>query len=270
MRRINGDGVELVGARRGRGRSRPPAPRLPGLGTALAPSDPDPNGCGFPGRCTRPARLRRLRQAAGDRRLRLRPSASPTCSPCSTTRASRRPTSSATTGARRSRGRWRCWRPSASTGSSRSRSGIPTAFAARGIEQRRLSWYMLLFQFEEAEELLRQDDWALMREWAASHPDLDQAIADLARPGALTAALNWYRASLHPRADLEPRGRCRRCRPTRSASSAPATPSWSRTQMSESGHLRRRRVALRAHRGRRALDACSSSPSASTRCCLTS
>ncbi len=84
--------------------------------------------------------------------------------------------------------------------------GHPTAFASRGIDQRRLSWYMLLFQFEEAEELLRQDDWALMREWAASHPDLDHALQDLARPGALTAALNWYRASLHPRGDLEQRG----------------------------------------------------------------
>ena len=84
--------------------------------------------------------------------------------------------------------------------------GHPTAFGARGIEQRRLSWYMLLFQFEEAEALLRKDDWALMREWAASHPDLDQAIEDLSRPGALTAALNWYRASLHPRGELSERG----------------------------------------------------------------
>lgn len=84
--------------------------------------------------------------------------------------------------------------------------GHPSAFATRGIEQRRLSWYMLLFQFEEAEELMRSDDWALFREWAASHPDLDHAIEDLERPGALTAALNWYRASLHPRADLGPRG----------------------------------------------------------------
>ena len=32
---------------------------------------------------------------------------------------------------------------------------------------------MLLFQFEEAEALLAKDDWALMREWAASHPDLE-------------------------------------------------------------------------------------------------
>jgi pimeloyl-ACP methyl ester carboxylesterase len=82
--------------------------------------------------------------------------------------------------------------------------GHPTAFRERSIEQRRLSWYMLLFQFEEAEALLRKDDWALLREWAASHPDLERAIADLERPGALTAGLNWYRANLHPRGELEP------------------------------------------------------------------
>jgi pimeloyl-ACP methyl ester carboxylesterase len=83
--------------------------------------------------------------------------------------------------------------------------GHPAAFAQRSLEQRQLSWYMLLFQFEEAEELLRKDDWALFRRWAATHPDLEQAIADLERPGALTAAINWYRASLHPRSELAPR-----------------------------------------------------------------
>ena len=61
---------------------------------------------------------------------------------------------------------------------------------------------MLLFQFPEAEDLLRKDDWALVREWMASHPDLDDAIERLAEPGALTAALNWYRASMHPRNEL--------------------------------------------------------------------
>jgi pimeloyl-ACP methyl ester carboxylesterase len=84
--------------------------------------------------------------------------------------------------------------------------GHPAAFAVRGLDQRRLSWYMLLFQFEEAEALLRKDDWALFREWAASHPDIEDAIAGFERPGALTAALNWYRASLHPRSELEPAG----------------------------------------------------------------
>ena len=30
----------------------------------------------------------------------------------------------------------------------------------------------------------------------ASHPDVESVLADLARPGRLTAALNWYRANL--------------------------------------------------------------------------
>ena len=63
---------------------------------------------------------------------------------------------------------------------------------------------MLLFQFAEAEELLRQDDWALLREWVATPPGARRVIADLQRPGALTAGLNWYRANLHPRRELDP------------------------------------------------------------------
>jgi pimeloyl-ACP methyl ester carboxylesterase len=72
----------------------------------------------------------------------------------------------------------------------------------RTVEQREKSWYMLLFQFAEAEEILRKDDWALMREWMASHPELDAAIERLERPGALTASLNWYRANMHPAREL--------------------------------------------------------------------
>jgi pimeloyl-ACP methyl ester carboxylesterase len=75
----------------------------------------------------------------------------------------------------------------------------------RPIEQRRLAWYVLLFQFEGvAEELLSRDGWRLAREWAASHPDLDARIAALSEPGALTAALGWYRANLHPARELDP------------------------------------------------------------------
>jgi pimeloyl-ACP methyl ester carboxylesterase len=80
--------------------------------------------------------------------------------------------------------------------------GHPASFARRPVAQREKSWYMLLFQFPEAEDLLRKDDWALLREWMASHPELDAAIERLAEPGALTAALNWYRASMHPRSEL--------------------------------------------------------------------
>jgi pimeloyl-ACP methyl ester carboxylesterase len=78
----------------------------------------------------------------------------------------------------------------------------PARFSRRSIAQRQKSWYMLLFQFPEAEDLLRKDDWALAREWMASHPERDAAIERLAQPGALTAALNWYRASMHPRNEL--------------------------------------------------------------------
>ena len=82
--------------------------------------------------------------------------------------------------------------------------GHPARFSRRTVEQREKSWYMLLFQFPEAEEILRRDDWALMREWMASHPELDAAIERLSQPGALTAGLNWYRANMHPRRELEP------------------------------------------------------------------
>ena len=82
--------------------------------------------------------------------------------------------------------------------------GHPTAFGNVGFAQREKSWYMLLFQFEGiAEEWLSANDFANLRAWSA-HPDIDRAVADLSRPGALTAALNWYRANVHPRTLIEP------------------------------------------------------------------
>lgn len=71
--------------------------------------------------------------------------------------------------------------------------------------QREMAWYQLFFQFEDiAEATLRHEDWALLREWAAGYKDIDRAIADLSRPGALTASLNWYRANLAPRMPRAP------------------------------------------------------------------
>lgn len=65
------------------------------------------------------------------------------------------------------------------------------------VHQREMSWYMLLFLFEGvAEEALRRDDWALLRAWTRDPVDIERYIADLSRPGALTAALNYYRANL--------------------------------------------------------------------------
>jgi pimeloyl-ACP methyl ester carboxylesterase len=81
--------------------------------------------------------------------------------------------------------------------------GHPGAARHRSIEQREKAWYQLFFQFEAAEELLVQDDWKLMRELLRGDGDLDRYLVDLARPGALTAGLNWYRANLAPQV---PRG----------------------------------------------------------------
>lgn len=81
--------------------------------------------------------------------------------------------------------------------------GHPARFSKRTVLQRQKSWYMLLFQFAEAEEILRKNDWALLREWMASHPERDAAVERLARPGALTAGLDWYRANMHPRRELQ-------------------------------------------------------------------
>lgn len=74
--------------------------------------------------------------------------------------------------------------------------GHPAGFPG-SIAQRRLSWYMLFFQFEGvAEEALQRDDWRLFREAFASGGDIEQYVSDLSRPGRLTAALNWYRANI--------------------------------------------------------------------------
>ena len=81
--------------------------------------------------------------------------------------------------------------------------GHPNALRRPTIEQRERSWYPLLFQFEgTAEQLLMHDDWRLFREWTRGDGDTERAVADLSRPGALTAALNWYRASWRPDAEL--------------------------------------------------------------------
>ena len=68
------------------------------------------------------------------------------------------------------------------------------AILRAGLEQRRLSWYMLLFQFPEvAAEWLRRDDFRNLREFAATHPDLDAVIERMRDPHALTSAMAIYR-----------------------------------------------------------------------------
>ena len=75
----------------------------------------------------------------------------------------------------------------------------------RSLRQYEMAWYQLFFQFAGvAEATLAHDDWAWLRRFSRGDGDLEQAIADLSRPGALTASLNWYRANLAPRMPRPP------------------------------------------------------------------
>ena len=75
--------------------------------------------------------------------------------------------------------------------------GHPTEYALAGFEQRRKGLYTIGWQFAGlAERWLTAGNWARMRHWLRQHPDPDSCIHDLARPGRLTAGLNWYRANL--------------------------------------------------------------------------
>jgi pimeloyl-ACP methyl ester carboxylesterase len=77
---------------------------------------------------------------------------------------------------------------------------VPHLAAVDTPRQREMAWYQLFFQFEEvAEATLAYNDWAALRELTPGYRDIERAIADLSRPGALTASMNWYRANVVPR-----------------------------------------------------------------------
>ncbi len=64
------------------------------------------------------------------------------------------------------------------------------------IEQREASWYFDFFNKTGiAETALQAHDWDFFRRLTRHSGDQEHFIRDLSRPGALTAALNWYRAN---------------------------------------------------------------------------
>jgi pimeloyl-ACP methyl ester carboxylesterase len=84
--------------------------------------------------------------------------------------------------------------------------GHPNAQADPPVEQREKSWYMLWFQFEGvAEEILPRADWKVLRDWLRGNGDVARYVDDLARPGAIKAGLNWYRANVPPARELGPK-----------------------------------------------------------------
>jgi pimeloyl-ACP methyl ester carboxylesterase len=63
------------------------------------------------------------------------------------------------------------------------------------LEQFQRSWYVQFFKEETAEDWLLKDDAAMLETFLQFSPDAERYREELTRPGALTAALNWYRAN---------------------------------------------------------------------------
>ena len=84
--------------------------------------------------------------------------------------------------------------------------GHPTAFfTAGGFAQKEKSWYMLFYQAEGiAEEWLSRDGFANFRALAKDPVDFGRNASDMSKPGRLTAALNWYRATTNAAAFAAP------------------------------------------------------------------
>lgn len=90
---------------------------------------------------------------------------------------------------------------------------VASAEARQLPEQQQRSWYMLLFQFTGvAEAWLSGDDFANLRRFVFdtaapgvfSEQEQERFVAALRRDGALTAALNYYRANIPPASWLRP------------------------------------------------------------------
>jgi pimeloyl-ACP methyl ester carboxylesterase len=79
--------------------------------------------------------------------------------------------------------------------------GHPSAMRVVSVEQLRKNFYVPVFMLVGVGEwVLSRRDFAVMRRLGHQHPKIDDAVADLGRPGRLTAALNWYRMNTVPMA----------------------------------------------------------------------
>ena len=76
--------------------------------------------------------------------------------------------------------------------------GHPGASGGPSLEALQKGWYRLLFQFDSAEDILRHNDWAMLRVMLEGQTEFEQHRNVLAAPGALTAGINWYRANMPP------------------------------------------------------------------------
>jgi len=75
--------------------------------------------------------------------------------------------------------------------------GHPAAYRTGGWEQKRKSWYAVFFLLRGIPEaVMKAWNWAAFRKLMRHHPETEHWIDDLARPGRLTAGINWYRANI--------------------------------------------------------------------------
>ncbi len=76
--------------------------------------------------------------------------------------------------------------------------GAPGAAGPPTLEALQKGWYRILFDMPGiAEDLIQRNDWYLARTLLeGSGENFETYIANLSEPGALTAALNWYRANV--------------------------------------------------------------------------
>lgn len=75
--------------------------------------------------------------------------------------------------------------------------GHPAAYARAGLMQKLKGYYVLVFQLRGiAERLIRAGNWRGLRAMLGAGEDAERVIANLARPGRLTAGINYYRANI--------------------------------------------------------------------------
>jgi pimeloyl-ACP methyl ester carboxylesterase len=76
--------------------------------------------------------------------------------------------------------------------------GAPGAAGPPTLEALQKGWYRILFDIAGvAEDLIQRNDWYLARTLLeGSGENIETYIANLSEAGALTAALNWYRANV--------------------------------------------------------------------------
>jgi pimeloyl-ACP methyl ester carboxylesterase len=84
--------------------------------------------------------------------------------------------------------------------------GCPGNSGTTSFEQLSRAWYAFVFaKADHVEHLLRANDWEFTRKLLRGNGDQERYFDQLSRPGALEAALNWYRANMVLNFDPEKR-----------------------------------------------------------------